>query len=117
MTKLKKEFGKHYIVEYIGCNPLRLKSVKDVKPALLKAVKVSEATMIKSFFHQYKPFGVTGIILISESHFSIHTWPEHAYVTFDILTCGTMKPLAAVELLKKYFQAKTVKTKVIRRGF
>ena len=101
MPNLKKVFGKHYLVEFIGCDSEKLKRVKDIKPILLKAAKASKATIIKYFFHQYQPFGVTGVILISESHFSIHTWPEDAYVTFDILTCGKMFPLKAIEIIKK----------------
>ena len=117
MAKLKKEFGKHYLVELIDCNAAKIKRVKDVKPILLKAVQVSQATMIKNFFHQYKPMGVTGIVLIAESHFSVHTWPENGYVTFDILTCGKMKPMAAINYLKKSFQAKKVNLKIFSRGF
>ena len=117
MAKIKKEFGKHYLVEFIGCNQDKCKFIKDVKPAFIKAARISQATIVEYFFHQYKPFGVTGIILISESHFSIHTWPEDNYITFDILTCGRMKPLLAIHWLKKYFQAKKVKMKVLSRGF
>lgn len=117
MTTLKKEFGKHYLVEFIRCDPAKLKKVKDIKPILLKAAKASQATVIKHFFYQYKPFGVTGIILIAESHFSIHTWPEDGYVTFDILTCGKMFPLKAIHLLKKSLAAQKVKVKVYSRGF
>ena len=117
MAKLKKEFGKHYLVEFIDCDASKIKKVKDVKPVLIKAAKVSQATIVKYFFHQYKPFGVTGIILIAESHFSVHTWPENNYVTFDILTCGKMKPMLAVNYLKKSFQAKKVNLKIFSRGF
>ncbi len=117
MKKIKKEFGKHYVVEFIGCDPSKLKRVQDIKPILLKAAKVSQATVIKYFFHQYKPYGVTGIILIAESHFSIHTWPEDAYVAFDILTCGKMFPLKAIEYIQESLASQKVKIKVLSRGF
>ena len=114
---MKKEFGKHYLVEFVDCRAACLNEVKDVKPILLKAAKASGATILKSFFHQFKPAGVTGLIMIAESHFSLHTWPEDRYAAFDILTCGIMKPQLAVEFLQKAFQAGKVKTKVISRGF
>lgn len=117
MAHLKKEFGKHYLVEYIGCDPHTLKKVKEVKAGLLKAAQLSRATVVEHFFYQYKPHGVTGVILISESHFSIHTWPEDQYASFDILTCGVMMPMEAINYLKNFFKAKRVRIKIFSRGY
>ncbi len=117
MGQSEKSFGQHYLVEMIGCDPEKIKYVQDVEKVLLQAAKKSQATIVKSFFHQYEPYGVTGIILISESHFSVHTWPEDNYAAFDILTCGEMFPERAIEDLELNFQAKEVRTKIITRGF
>jgi len=117
MQTVNKEFGKHYLVEFIGCETEKLKYVKDVKEILLRAARKSQATIVKQFFHQYDPCGVTGIILISESHFSLHTWPEDKYVAFDILTCGEMYPEKAIEELKASFHPMETKVRVISRGF
>ena len=117
MKKIKKEFGKHYLVELIHCDRTKLRYVKDVKRVFLRAAKESKASIIESNFYQFAPVGVTGIIFIKESHFSVHTWPEDRYAAFDILTCGTMDPEAAIEVMRKGFCAKRVIKKIIKRGF
>ena len=113
----RKEFGKHYIVEFIGCDAERMKRVPAVKKMLLEAARLSQATVLGSHFHQFRPFGVTGMIFISESHFSIHTWPEDGYAAFDILTCGTMFPQKAIAHLRAELGARSVKTRILSRGF
>jgi len=117
MKKMEKVFGKHYLVEFVGCNPEIIKYIKDVKEIVLKAVQKSEATMLGENFHQFDPFGVSGYIFIQESHFSIHTWPEDQYAAFDILTCGDMYPDRAIKELSGGFQATKVDLRVFKRGF
>ena len=73
--------------------------------------------VIYHFFHQFEPFGVSGIILISWSHFAVHTWPEDCYAAFDVFTCGEMVPELAIESLKEDFQAQRVDVQIIPRGF
>ena len=115
--KIKKEFGKHYLVEYIGCDARKLNYIKDIKKPFLKAVKESKATFLKSYFYQFKPVGVSVMVFIAESHFSLHTWPQDQYVGLDILTCGRMYPQKAIESLRKYFHAKKIFVQIISRGF
>jgi len=117
MKKLKKSFGQHYLVEFIDCNPEKLKFVKEVGDILSRAAKVSETTMLEQYFWQFDPVGVTGMIMIAESHFSVHTWPEDNYAAFDILTCGEMYPEKAIELIKNEFEAQTVDIQIIDRGY
>ena len=117
MEKLTKEFGKHYLVEFIGCDRELLKFIKDVEEPFLEAVAKSQTKILKHFFHQFEPFGVTGIALISWSHISVHTWPEEGYMALDIFTCGEMFPEKTIEALKAHFGAEEVKQKVITRGF
>ena len=117
MSDVTHEFGKHYIIELIKCDPEKIKYVDYVQGVFLDAAEKSEATIVEHFFKQYEPYGVTGIILISESHFSIHTWPEEGYVAIDILTCGTMKPQNAIEVVKQGFQAGDIKQQTIIRGY
>ena len=73
--------------------------------------------MLDSFFHQFEPCGMSGVIFIAESHFSIHTWPEDGYAGMDILTCGEMYPERSIEFLREAFEAQDVKVDVIPRGF
>ncbi|VAX36800.1 S-adenosylmethionine decarboxylase proenzyme, prokaryotic class 1B [hydrothermal vent metagenome] len=116
MDEMKKKFGQQYLVELIGCQAKKLEQVEDVRKVLMEAAKKSKAKVIKEFFHQFEPRGVTGIILIAESHFSIHTWPEDSYAAFDVLTCGEMDAQAAIEVLKKNFQAQRINVRVMDRG-
>jgi len=117
MEKLSKEFGRHYLVEFINCNRDRISFVSAVKQIFLKSAEKSKAVVLKYFFHQFKPWGVSGVILIAESHFAIHTWPEENYAAFDVFTCGEMYPELAVNELKRGFKAKKVKVKIFPRGF
>ena len=117
MTKrTKKDFGRHYLIEFIKCDPARIKRVKDVKRFFLKAARESRASIIQHFFYQFKPHGVSGVILIEESHFTVHTWPEDGYVGWDIQTCGKMYPERAIRSFKKDLRAQKVKIVVVKRG-
>ena len=89
-----KEFGKHYLVEFIDCDPAKLKFSDEVQGMLLHAAKESNATVLKYFFHQFEPSGVTGIILIAESHFFIHTWPEDQYAALLVVYLAIPKAIA-----------------------
>lgn len=114
----KKEFGKHYIVELILCDAKKIASVQLVERALLRAAKKCGATIVDHTFKQLAPYGVSGVVLIAESHITIHTWPENNYAAVDIFTCGeNMQPQIALSILEKEFDAKKIITKVLRRGF
>jgi len=117
MGDLDREFAKHYLVEYCQCNAEKIKKVADVEPLVITAAQKSEATILNKVFHQFEPFGVSGVLLIAESHFSIHTWPEDGYASFDIQTCGEMYPERAIDYLKEEFEAKDVKVQVVERGY
>lgn len=110
-----KVYGQHFLVELLGCDPAKIKHVESVEQIFLEAAHISGASIVEHFFKQYKPEGVTGIILISESHFSIHTWPEDGFVALDIFTCGTMDSQAAIDLLKREFDAQDIHQRVIER--
>ena len=113
----KQEFGKHYLVEFQGCDPERIKYLEPAKEIFLRAVRDSNATHIGNIFHQFEPYGISGVVLIAESHMSFHTWPEAGYVGLDIFTCGTeMSPEVAIELLKVEFFAKEVRVEILSRG-
>ena len=85
--------------------------------ALLLAARRCGSTIIQHHFHQFSPHGVTGIILIAESHISVHTWPENGFAAVDIFTSGTnMKPEIAIQILEEAFRADRVNVKCITRG-
>lgn len=114
---IEHPIGKHYLVELIKCAPEKLKFATEVEPLFLRAAEESEATILHHVFHQFEPEGVSGLILIAESHFSLHTWPEKNYAAVGIFTCGTrMNPQRAIEVLKAGFEAQETRVRVVRRG-
>jgi len=80
--------GRQLTIEYYECGMGVLLSKDTVERALLKAANDSGATIISSSFHKFEPQGVSGVVIIAESHFTVHAWPEHDYAAVDIFTCG-----------------------------
>lgn len=109
--------GKHLIIEFHECSAEILNSTELCEKYLIDAVNISGATVIQPFFHKFNPHGVSGIIVIAESHFSIHTWPEYGYCALDVFTCGDeIDGEAAVKFLKGAFQAKYSSVMEVKRG-
>ncbi|MCZ6710168.1 MAG: adenosylmethionine decarboxylase [Gammaproteobacteria bacterium] len=117
MTKPEKNFGRHILVDFLDCDPEVLKFVDPMREILLRAAKECKATVMDDLFHQYEPFGVSGVVLIAESHLSVHTWPEDGFAGLDIFTCGAeMEPEVAVEIMKREFSAGEAVVKTLVRG-
>lgn len=81
--------ARHLTAEYYDCDPKLLADRGRMKSIMLQAAKASGATVIDSRFHSFEPQGVSGVVIIAESHFSVHTWPEHDYAAVDLFTCGS----------------------------
>ena len=79
--------GVHLLLNLVGCNEEYLHDKEKVKELVLDIVKESKLSMLKHGFHQFEPTGVTGFVLLSESHFSIHTWPEYNSIAIDLFCC------------------------------
>ena len=104
-------------MELRDCNPEILKDLNKVKGALVAAAKEAKATIIDVSFHEFNPFGISGMVVIAESHLSIHTWPEYSYAAVDIFTCGDIiKPEVAAQFLIKRFESKTPSVVEMKRG-
>ena len=109
--------GFHYLVELRACDAGRLERVEDVREVMLRAAADSGARIVDSAFHQFQPVGASGVVLVRESHFSIHTWPENHYAAADIFTCGEeMDPDAAVRTMTAGFAARDVHVRRVARG-
>lgn len=105
------------LVELNDCNSAVLRDLKRIESILLTAAKKSNATIVESRFHQFSPFGISGLVVIAESHLSIHTWPEHAYAAVDIFTCGeTLKPQLATSYLVEKLESKKTSILELQRG-
>lgn len=113
----KTVFGLHYIMELGDCDAEILKYVPAIKEILQDAAQRSKATVLHEHYHQFEPFGVSGFVLIAESHFSIHTWPENGYASVDIQTCGdTMDAQMAVRIIRDGLCAGKVHCRTVERG-
>ena len=101
--------GRQLTIEYYKCDTNILLDKDVVEKAMLKAAEKSGATIISSSFNDFKPQGVSGVIIIAESHFTVHAWPEHDYAAVDIFTCGDKIDLeVAINSMKESFQSKNV---------
>jgi len=115
-NKTKKYSGIHLIAEF--WNGEIVEDVSRMKKILVAAVKKANNTPLEIIIHKFQPQGMTGIVLLAESHIAIHTWPEFNYIALDIYTCGDKgNPMKSLEYLKKEFKPKKVKIKKIKRGF
>lgn len=113
---MKTTVGTHILADLYGCPTEKLTHVDVVREIMLRIVEGAGFNAVGEKFHQFQPVGVTGVILLSESHFSIHTWPEKGLATADIFSCsGRESAYKALELLHEHFRPKRVKRKVVSR--
>ncbi|MCE3234904.1 MAG: S-adenosylmethionine decarboxylase related [Vampirovibrio sp.] len=109
--------GQHLLVEFYNCNPDVLDDVAGIEKHMNDAARACGATIVQSSFHRFEPWGVSGVVVISESHLAIHTWPEYGYASVDLYTCGDeIQPDAAYEHLKQVLQAELSETQLLKRG-
>lgn len=114
-VKNTKYAGMHLIAEFWGAK--RIEDEKAVRKILIGASKESQSHPLKVLTHRFNPQGITGVVLLAESHISIHAWPEHDYVAIDLFTCGNKaRPQMALDYLRKIYQPKKVEVKKILRG-
>ncbi|MBA4032477.1 MAG: adenosylmethionine decarboxylase [Planctomyces sp.] len=111
-----EHLGQHVIIELWGCNS-GIDDADLMKQAMLDAVKAARATLLYIDVHKFDPQGVTGVAVLTESHLSVHSWPEHGYLAADVFTCGnTTRPVAAAEVLCQYFQPTQFDVQEVIRG-
>jgi S-adenosylmethionine decarboxylase proenzyme len=113
--------GRHILAEFGGCNPARLAELSMVESSMLAAARLSGATIVTYSFHHFAGQdggqGVSGAVIIAESHLAIHTWPEHCFAAVDFFTCGQgVDVRKALDHLKEAFQAKTEELLELERG-
>ncbi len=112
-----KILGRHLVVELTHCDRTLLNDQDFIERSLNEAVRHSGATKVESVFHAYNPQGVSGVVVIAESHCSIHTWPEYGYAAVDFFTCGeTVDPYKACQSLQTLLKAGETSTKELKRG-
>lgn len=109
--------GRQILVEFYDCIPELLKNEKYIEEAMVQACIEGKATVVAHTFHSFSPYGVSGVVVIAESHVAIHTWPEYGYAAVDIFTCGeTIEPWILFNYLKTAFQSKQTSQMELKRG-
>lgn len=112
-----KALGHHIIAELSGCNKTIISSLVKVRKTMVQAALEAKAEVREIAFHKFSPQGVSGVVVIAESHLAIHTWPEYNYVAIDIYTCGDKTdPLRACQYIANAFECKNMKHTIIDRG-
>ncbi|XOB40737.1 MAG: adenosylmethionine decarboxylase [Candidatus Nealsonbacteria bacterium] len=90
---------------------------EELKKILITAAKKANSTPLKVDIYKFSPHGITGVVLLAESHIAFHSWPEYNYLAIDIFTCGDKSiPAKALDYFKKEFKPKKVEIKNIKRG-
>ena len=109
--------GTHIICELSGCDARILTDVDRVRSIMVEAAHEANAEILKVAFHRFQPQGVSGVVVIAESHLSIHTWPESGYAAVDFYTCGDhTDPWRACTYAAKRLGTQTMLTTEVKRG-
>lgn len=109
--------GRHLIIDFWGCPSDTLNNSSDIESILRAACEDAGATVLFSNFHHFgEGYGVTGVVGLSESHCSIHTWPEEGYASLDVYMCGTCDPKASLARMAAFFRPLKSNVKEIKRG-
>lgn len=112
-----KALGRHLLTEFYGCDRDILNDIEQVKKEMIEAALRSGATIVDQVFHLFNPHGVSGVVVIAESHLAIHTWPEYGYAAVDLFTCGEeVDPWQAYEFLKERLKAQFTSIMELKRG-
>lgn len=112
-----KTLGQHLLAEFRGCDREALNDLAFIEASMRKAAVDACATVMNASFHKFGPQGVSGVLVLAESHLSVHTWPEHGYAATDIYTCGDQCfPERAQESLARALGATSFEIMHIERG-
>ncbi len=112
----RKHLARHKLVDFYGCNPNLLSFAKYLEPIMMDAAKKAGCVIIAVKSHQFNPIGATCFVLVAESHFSIHTWPESNRALVDVFASGNMDLNAAVSFIGKSLEATSSRIIDIERG-
>ena len=115
--KKQIHLGQHVLAEFFECDPNVLNNLSMVEKLMTGAALECGATIVQKCFHMFSPYGVSGVVIIAESHLAIHTWPELGFAAVDLFTCGDKcNPVVSYEYLKKMFNSKNASYTELKRG-
>lgn len=114
---MDSSLGRHLLADFYGCDAVLLADPARIASLLLAAAAAGRATVLQQHFHHFGPQqGVTGVLLLMESHISIHTWPEHGYAALDLFMCGQAQSEAALASLRESLRPASQQIQRILRG-
>jgi len=117
MTDIPQYLGNQYILEFYNCDVNMLDDASQLEKVMHQAALEAGATVVKQFFHKFTPQGVSGTIVLAESHLNIHTWPEYGFAAIDIFTCGeNLYPEKSMAYLKSQLKSKHEVLHSLKRG-
>jgi len=117
MTALGHPLGIQLLAEIWECNKEKLNDIKAIEEIMIGAANAANAEIREVVFHRFEPQGVSGVVVISESHLTIHTWPEMSYAAVDIFTCGEhVDPWVALDQITQDLDAEDAHVIEISRG-
>jgi len=109
--------GQHLLADLRGIDPAKLSDLSLLEQLLLESAKAASATILSSHFHHFgSEMGVTGVVLLAESHISIHTWPESGFAAVDIFMCGKAEPQRALEVIQSQLSISSCTVQLIPRN-
>lgn len=109
--------GIHTLIEYHDCSLSALTDGETVRALMLEAVRLAGGTYVTDVFHHFSPHGISGVVVIAESHATIHTWPEHGYAAVDVFTCAaSFNHDVFTEHVRDGLQSARVEKKTLTRG-
>lgn len=109
--------GNQLIVDFYDCDCAYFDDLEWVENVMIEAAHCARATIVDVMFHKFNPIGISGVVVIAESHLAIHTWPEHRYAAIDVFTCGDMLDSeAAVAYLATQFRCRMRTVAKVGRG-
>ena len=112
-----KALGRQLLVEFYDCDRQILNDKEQVRGALRQAAVEAGATIVTDVFHEFNPHGISGVVVIAESHLAIHTWPEFDFAAVDLFTCGDdVIPNLAMTHLQKALKANRLSIMELKRG-
>lgn len=111
-----KWYGQHVILDLYGVSKDNLINWGLIEGNIIRAAKAANATILHSYFHPFANGGVSGAVILQESHISIHTWPETGFAAVDVYMCGDCDPLVAIKYIIDSFQPITFDYVELKRG-
>ncbi len=110
-------FGSQVVLDLYECETGHLDNLEWVKRTLVNAARAAGATIVETVFHKFAPWGISGVVVIAESHLAIHIWPENRYAAIDVFTCGENVQMdAATAFLTRRFRSRRAVQRRFTRG-